>query len=392
MSDNFSIYIHFPFCERKCNYCSFYSLDNKPDLIPQWTEALCQELEFYEEQFQNKNLQTLYIGGGSPNLLPAESFEQLFSALKDFTDLNHLKEFTVEINPNNIKGRLLRTMRNNGVDRISIGAQSFFQDELNVLGRLHAPKQIKQAVVRVKNFNFPRISLDFIFGIPGQNLNTWRTTLEQAVNTGVEHLSLYNLSYEPGTPLTQKVKSGHKDALDEDLEWQMYKQAHEYLAQQGFEHYEISSWAKPGARSIHNQTYWNGTDYLGLGPAAHSYYSRTRRWNSADLQNYIDNLSQNRRPTFEKENIDDYKYRLEKLFLSLRTNQGINLSELSDLYLIPEKSIKTIVDKELGYRKNNLVVFSKNNLKLSLRGWFLSNSIIASLASKFDSYQKGDQP
>ncbi len=388
MSKNFSIYIHFPFCEKKCNYCNFYSLANRTELIPRWAEAVVRELELYRAEFRNKKLKSIYIGGGSPNLIPKDSFQKIIGAVKNFTDLSHLEEFTVEINPHNFSDQLLQTMRDNGVDRISLGGQSFFQSELEVLGRLHTPQQIQLAIDRIRSFNFPRISLDFIFGIPGQDLNTWETTLEQAVKTGVEHLSLYNLSYEPGTPLTQYLKKGKVEKLDEDLEWQMYKLAHNYLKNKGFEHYEISSWAKPEARSIHNQVYWKGTDYIGLGPAAHSYYRRTRRWNTANLQSYLDNLLQNQKPTFEEENIDKFKHRLERLFLSLRRKEGIKLSEISNLYLIPEKSIKTIVDKEMKYRENNLVVFTKNNLKLSLRGWFLSNSIIAGLSSKFDIYNK----
>jgi len=229
MSKNFSIYIHFPFCEKKCNYCNFYSLANRTELIPRWAEAVVRELELYRAEFRNKKLKSIYIGGGSPNLIPKDSFQKIIGAVKNFTDLSHLEEFTVEINPHNFSDQLLQTMRDNGVDRISLGGQSFFQSELEVLGRLHTPQQIQLAIDRIRSFNFPRISLDFIFGIPGQDLNTWETTLEQAVKTGVEHLSLYNLSYEPGTPLTQYLKKGKVEKLDEDLEWQMYKLAHNYL-------------------------------------------------------------------------------------------------------------------------------------------------------------------
>lgn len=361
-------------------------------MISDFIEALTMEIELYSRILTGSRVRTIYIGGGSPNLLPTGGFQKIISILNQYFHLDQLLEFTVELNPANINQDFIKILKDNYVNRISIGCQSYSSKELSILGRLHSVDQIQSTIETIKKHHFPMINLDFIFGIPSQSLASWKTNLEKAVDTGVTHLSLYNLTYEPQTPLTKDMEQGKYTKTDEELEWQMYEYAHAYLINNNFDHYEISNWAKPGNWSIHNQAYWEGRDYIGFGPAAHSYYSKTRRWNKSNLNQYINRLKQRKLPPIEKETIDLKKHRLEKLFLSLRTKKGIELKTISDLYNIQQDSVKSLFENKLNHFIDKFIIFDNNFLKLTLKGWFLSNSVISKISNLLDQYNNRRQP
>jgi len=361
-------------------------------LIPDFIEALTVEIELYSRKLVRSKVRTIYIGGGTPNLIPTGGFQKIISILNQYFHLDQLREFTVELNPANINQDFIKVLKDNYVNRISIGCQSYSNKELSILGRIHSVDQIQSTIDTIKKYHFHKINLDFIFGIPKQSLASWKKNLEKAVDTGVTHLSLYNLTYEPQTPLTKYLEQGKYMKPDEDLEWQMYEYAHDYLRENNFAHYEISNWAKPGNQSIHNQAYWEGNDYIGFGPAAHSYYSKTRRWNKSNLNQYINRLKENKLPPMAKESIDHNKHRLEKLFLSLRTDKGIELKTISELYNIQQDTVKSLLSKRLNHFINKFIIFDNNFLKLTLEGWFLSNSIISNISDLLDQYNNRSQP
>lgn len=387
MDNNLSIYIHFPFCAKKCTYCNFYSIEHNLELRSDWTTAITNEIQMYSNLLDQKNIKTVYIGGGSPNLLPCDSFVQIVEQLNQYINFDKLDEFTIEINPSNVNDKLLTKFRAEGVDRISMGCQSYSAKELSILGRVHSPGQIDDTLARLKKIGFPKINLDFIYGIPQQSFTAWQNNLTKTIETGVQHLSLYNLTLEPGTPLKNMIDKGRYLQTDEDLEWQMYKRAHDYLQTKGFEHYEISNWAQPGYQALHNQIYWDGGSYIGFGPAAHSYYDNFRRWNKPDLTSYLNNLKNECLPPLKREAIDGQKYRLERLFLSLRTESGIKLKDLADLYNIPENTLAKLLKNKLSDYIEKLIIFNRDFIKLSVKGWFLSDSLIVAISRILDNYK-----
>lgn len=387
MNNNLSIYIHFPFCAQKCNYCNFYSIDDKLNLIPDWTAALLKEIDIYSNLIKNSVVRTIYFGGGSPNLLPQDDFQKIIDEIQKHLSISALEEFTFELNPSDVAPEFLNQLKQGGVDRISMGAQSFSSKELAILGRSHTPEQIYHTLDLIKQANFTKINLDLIFGIPEQSLDNWLNYLENILALEVNHLSLYNLTYEPGTTLTRMVEDKKYDKLDENLEWQMYAFAHNFLENNGFNHYEISNWAKPEYKSIHNQVYWKGGAYLGLGPGAHSYYNKIRRWNKKDLVGYINKLQKDQKPPLQQEDIDQKKNQIERLFLTLRTKSGMKYNELAKLYNFPQKSAKAILTKELSqYIDDELIILYKNHFKLTLKGWFVSNSLVIKISDILDKY------
>lgn len=351
-------YIHIPFCKSKCHYCSFVSFDSI-ELKREYLDALKKQIA---EEYKNEELNTLYFGGGTPSLLAVDEFAELISLFK----LEDNAEITVEVNPDSVDFEYLTGLKNLGVNRLSIGAQTFDDDILKSIGRRHNSAQIKTAVDCAQKAGFENISLDFIYGLPNQALKDFVSDLEQAVKLGVQHISLYGLKIDEGCYF---YKNQPENIADSDMQADMYLKAIEVLTQNGFEHYEISNFSKNGFESKHNLNYWEGDTYYGFGCAASGYENNIRYTNESELKKYIQNPL---KKEFEQK-ISEQERLEEAVFLGLRKITGINIEEINQKFKIDfnQKYVK-ILDK---YKE--FFTATKNGIALNQNGILVSNNILS---------------
>jgi oxygen-independent coproporphyrinogen-3 oxidase len=318
------LYIHFPFCLRKCRYCDFFSITSLV-LIPAWLEALGREVLFYKDRFGH--FDTLYLGGGTPSLLEGQQLAALLESLRRNFRFSADTEITLEANPDDITAEKLQIYRDLDVNRLSLGAQSFDEAELRFLGRRHTARQAEAAIEMIRAAGFANLGLDLIYGLPGQTEGTWFRTLKKAVSFRPEHLSCYQLTLEPGTPLGEKQARGEIKPLGEEAEVALFLATSQFLEERGYRHYEISNFARGEAYcSRHNRKYWRHAPYLGLGPAAHSFDGRGRWWNCRSLAEYCRRLAEGQAPVAGRETLTGEQLRLEALSLGLRTREGVDLA------------------------------------------------------------------
>jgi len=379
---NLSLYIHVPFCRRKCRYCAFYSEDRGLERIDSWANALQQEIRLYRDSLAGyANLRTLYIGGGSPNLLRTIHFRSIYETLSKYITLDDLQEFTVEINPGETSVELLQNLVDIGVTRISVGCQSLDDRELRFLGRIHDAEQCRQTLQQLHELPLQAISADLIYGIPGQKLAAWEKSLREIADLPMQHLSLYALSYEKGTALERQLRERQIAAMQEDREWEFYARAHAVLNELGFEHYEISNWARPGFRSRHNSAYWEGRDYLGLGPSAHSHIRGERWWNVSEVDRYLQQLADRQLPVDKREKLNAANRLDESILLRLRTDGGLSKTRFEE---ITQRSFADFLDAiraRFGEGFFHDYAYIRNDsLQLTLKGWFVSDYLISRLA------------
>ena len=325
------LYIHIPFCKRKCVYCDFYSLGARNAPWQEFVAALLREFARRRGEFNGARedvFTTIYIGGGTPSLLPPEQWERLMEGLRGMIDFAQVREFTVEVNPDDVTGELVARLKRSGVNRVSMGIQSFSDEELRRVGRRHTAAQALQAYALLREIG--NVSIDLMFGLPGQTQESWRHTLEQALALEPEHISAYTLMWEEGTALSVMRGQGRVEEMPEEQNVQMYKLLTDSLMRAGYEHYEISNYARPGFHSRHNTSYWLGTPYLGLGPGAHSYDGeRTRRANTADLRGYLEHYGgEGAGEFYQEERLSDEELREELIMTGLRMAAGIDLEQL----------------------------------------------------------------
>jgi oxygen-independent coproporphyrinogen-3 oxidase len=321
-SSNAGLYVHIPFCQRKCPYCAFYSVPlagRSPDRL---VDALLKEIDFYEI---TEPPETIYIGGGSPTCLPEETLIRLVYSLKQrFGDV---EEFTVEGNPAQVSRSLFERLLTGGVNRLSIGAQSFDVDELKQLNRIHSPEQIREAVGAAQAAGLGNIGLDLIFGLPGSDLSAWQQTLDTTMRLGVQHISAYSLTLERDTPFERAVRQGDLTMIDEATERTMYELARLQFTAAGFEQYEISNFARPGFECRHNMHYWKNWPVIGIGPAAAGWYRNRRTMNVHDVDIYIDAIENSRFAHLEVQTPLPEQIASETAVLNLRMLAGIDLVE-----------------------------------------------------------------
>lgn len=336
---NASIYIHIPFCKSRCVYCGFYS-STLSELRDVYVDALCHELTLRKDYLPtDATIQTLYIGGGTPSQLTEGQLSRLLSNI--YNNVGKPQEVTVECNPDDVTDAYARHLRSCGVNRVSMGAQTFDDNRLQFLGRRHNAGQVADAIQSLRKAGFENISIDLMFGFPGQTLEEWTSDIRQAVALRPEHISAYSLMYEEGTLLHSMLERGQVKEIDEELSRKMYETLCDMLQDTGYEHYEISNFARvaektqtgtaacEGYRSHHNSGYWNGTPYLGLGAAAHSFDCKSRQWNVSDVRQYIDSIQQDVIPC-EREVLDEATRYNDLIVTALRTCDGIRLSNLAE--------------------------------------------------------------
>lgn len=320
------IYIHIPFCKSKCAYCDFYSVVDR-GMAGELVAAVAREAAMRREELDGDAVKTLYIGGGTPSQLSQEHIGKIVEAIGENYDFNLLQEFTIEVNPDDVTSGYIAGLASTGVNRVSMGAQSFVDAELAAIGRRHDAEGAVRAIEAIREAGISNLSIDLIYGLPGQTLPSWRKSLETACGLKPEHISCYCLSYEPGTKLHYMRDKGIIKECDEDDCVAMFKAALEVLGGNGYEHYEISNFCKPGMYSAHNLGYWNGAKYLGLGPGAHSYDGASRSANVANLSRYI-RLISNGAPACERETLSAGERYDEHVMLGLRTRWGVSVSEI----------------------------------------------------------------
>lgn len=319
------LYIHIPFCHEICPYCSFYK--HKPDVTShrKFTQALLKELEWQKDKVDLSKIETIYLGGGTPSLLSPTIFRNFMEGLAHRIPFSAQKEITLEANPSTFDLKKARLFKEMGITRVSLGVQSFVPEELKVLGRDHTKEAAIQSFNDLREAEIPSVNIDLMFSTPKQTSASWETSLRQAVTLSPDHISCYNLTYEEDTEYFQKFLDG--DYTDEaETNESHFSLADTLLTEAGFDHYETSNYAKDGQKSLHNQGYWNGSEYLGIGPSAVSCLNRERTKNVPDTALYMQRVSQLGNAVHEHETLDDEAWRLERLALELRTTSGCSLT------------------------------------------------------------------
>ena len=368
------IYIHIPFCRSRCTYCGFYSTTGL-DLRQRYVDAVCRELSI-----RGTEASTIYLGGGTPSQLTIQQLRQIFEALYIYNKVEKDTEVTIEVNPDDITEEYAKALTTLPVNRISIGIQTFDDQRLRFLRRRHTSDQAVNALKTLRHVGFQNISIDLMYGFPDETLDEWMSDLSQAIALNVEHISTYCLMIEEDTPLYQQFQQGHIVEPDEELERQMYEVLIDQLQTAGYEHYEISNFARTGYRSRHNSSYWTGIPYIGIGAAAHSYDLKSRSWNVADIHQYIEGMERGER-IYEEELLDDDTRYNDTITVSLRTKEGINLSQLTKEYhdyLI--KNARRYIDdgllelKDVGDSSSHTP-----HLRLTRRGLFVSDMVMSDL-------------
>ena len=365
------LYVHIPLCLAKCGYCNFYSIA-APELAPRFAPAIIGEMAFYKNAF--RNFDTVYFGGGTPSVLPASSIDEILNAAHKMFDIDRHAEITLEANPGDLSLEYLRSLYSMGINRLNIGVQSFDDAILKFLGRRHTSKEALSSFDKACRAGFDNIGIDLIYAVHGQDIQLWQWTLKTAASLMPEHLSCYQLTVEPGTPLYLHYRQENIREPDEDESLTFFTTTSLVLEQHGYDHYEVSNFSlSPSRRSRHNMKYWEHVPYLGLGPSAHSFSGKKRWWNIANAREYITEIVRSRTVVSQSEELSTEQLALEALFLGLRTKDGIDPAIYKAKYgtvLLNEK--RKPIDELM---KNNLLEIKEGRLRPTLAGMAVADSL-----------------
>lgn len=369
------IYIHVPFCRKKCSYCDFYSVgEGKMD--SHFADWLLKELKLRNNYISDRTIKTIYFGGGTPSLLPASDIQRIISGLAEYYSIDPHAEVTIEVNPDDITLKLAEEYQNIGINRVSIGVQSFNDNELVFLGRRHDVGKAVEAIRIFRKVGIANISIDLIYGLPNSTLKSWEHSLNVAFGLDIQHLSCYHLTYEDGTPLTRKSNKGTVKPLDEDESKTQFDLLREMANTNGFIHYEISNLSKPTYISKHNSGYWLGEEYLGLGPSAHSYNKMMRWWNPRSISEWEKSISEGIQ-ALNKEDIDEITRFNELLITRLRTMWGVNLKDVANDF---NKEINIhLRNKMHPFILSGKIVMENDKIFIPPQHYFISDSIVTEL-------------
>ncbi len=374
-----ALYIHIPFCEQRCLYCDFYTVAGVEERIPDYVQALQQEIRLRagENFWQRQKFETIFFGGGTPSLLSPPQLAEILEACFNSFNFAPTLEITLEANPGTLHNEQLARYRTAGINRLSFGVQSFDEKELQLLDRIHSPEQARAAVLAARYAGFANVNVDLIFALPEQTRKRWRENLKQAVELEPNHISAYNLTIEAGTPLDFAIRKGKISPLTEEEERAMYDFTMKFLAQHGYHQYEISNFAQSGYEARHNIKYWDGSAYLGLGASAHSYDGKRRFWNVPNLRKYLELLAGGTLAGESGEDLTTQQKRFEFAFLGLRQTRGIDLQEFEHKFHVPFELAFNGIVHEL--EQEGLLVREYEFLRLSREGLFLCDEICACL-------------
>lgn len=369
------IYIHIPFCRHKCNYCNFYSLASTRNMeqIPQ---SILLELQQRKNYLSGEKVETIYFGGGTPSMIETSDIEHILKAIYRNFSVDKEVEITLEANPDDLTSHKLLALKTAGVNRLSIGIQSFRQQDLDFLSRTHTSSQVTQCITDAQQAGFNNISIDFIYGIPTLTNEGWIQNLEKAFSLGIPHISAYSLTVEDKTPLEVMIRKGKMKAVDENLSLSHYHILSEMMLQHGYEHYEVSNFCRPGEYSRHNTAYWQGKHYLGLGPSAHSYNGSSRSWNVANLLKYIETADAGMVAS-ETEELSVLTQLNEYIMTSLRTIWGCNLVQVRQRF--GAAIAENLLVDALSFIENKQMVYRDGKLILTPEGRLFADGISAEL-------------
>ena len=369
------IYIHIPFCKKLCSYCDFYHLTDLTN-SRLFIDAVVREAEMRKGYLSNDKVSTVYFGGGTPSILPPDDLKEIYSAIRSSYDICDNSEVTIEVNPDDVTNELLSAYRNIGINRISIGIQSWRNDDLRLLNRRHNASQAALSIEEAIKAGFGNISVDLIYGIPGMTLKDWSSNIEITLGFDIKHLSAYHLTFEKGTALSRMKEKGLVSEVDEEESNSQFHLLLERTQAAGLIQYEISNFGKKDFFSIHNSNYWKQVNYIGLGPSAHSFNGYSRQWNTRDLKTYFDGIFSGNL-SYEREELDTKTRFNEYIMTSLRTMWGIDLDYVEKTF---DKEgydyLTNLAGKFINY---GLMNQDKNTLVLTNQGKMISDNIISEL-------------
>ncbi|MGA7161341.1 MAG: radical SAM family heme chaperone HemW [Bacteroidota bacterium] len=376
-----SLYLHIPYCEKKCVYCDFYSIENM-NSMEQFLAALEGEIAMYSEQYSpRESFETIFFGGGTPSLLSPPTLERILNTLHSHYRIDSGAEITVETNPGTVDVEKLRGYRSIGVNRLSIGIQSFHEDELKFLSRIHTAGEANACVENAYRAGFENVSVDLIFSLPTQTLERWKENIRLAVALQPKHLSAYSLIVEEHTPLFTMVQNGTVKPIPEENDTRMYETTIAAMAEYGFTQYEVSNFAKPGYECRHNKNYWNHSNYLSFGPSAHSFWKENltggrRWWNARSIAHYCEAIGKKSLPIAGSETVDKEKMFSEAVFLGLRSGE-LSVTTLQQLYGVDMLSsrgerLKMLSDEQLLH-------INDRHITLTRKGFMVCDAIAESL-------------
>ncbi len=367
-----ALYIHIPFCARKCSYCDFNSFVSESKTIDLYLHAIEKELCSLKDKYVFK---TVFIGGGTPSVLTETQLEKLLSAIIRYIPISEVQEYTVEANPGTLTEDKVRVLKECLVNRISLGVQSFQDKQLKFLGRIHSGADAKNTFALLRKTGFKNINIDLIFGCPEQSRDDWKSDLETAIGLCPEHISAYALTYEEGTLLTKDLRNGVINKLDELVELEMYKTTIDYLTHNGYNHYEISNFAKYGRECLHNLVYWNNMSYIGVGAGAYSFINGVRTSNEKDVIKYVNKVNNGENIKSFDEHLPQDQFASETVVMALRLRQGISNADFYKRFGI---KIEDQFGEQINrLRGDGLIAYDNEMLKLTEKGLFIADTVMA---------------
>ena len=369
------IYIHIPFCKKRCIYCDFFST-TQSEKKPAYVQALCKELEIRKDYLGGEIIETIYLGGGTPSQLSQEELVQIFSYIYKVYQVKEDAEITLEANPDDLTTEYINMLRQLPINRISMGIQTFQEETLQLLHRRHTAQQAVEAFQRCREAGFRNISIDLMYGLPGETLEAWKADLQQAIRLHPEHISAYHLIYEEGTALRRLKEQQQVEEADEDLSVSLFSTLIDELTQAGYQHYEISNFCLSDLHSRHNSSYWTGKKYLGCGPSAHSFNGTSRQWNVASLNKYIEAIEQGK-PDYEIEELDLYTRYNDFVLTSIRTCWGMSLTDLRSTF--GDTIYHYCLRMAKPHIREGVLEICEDVLKLTRKGIFVSDGIMSDL-------------
>ena len=370
------IYLHIPFCKQKCSYCNFHfstSLGLKDEML----SAIKKEIQLRRNELENKSLKSLYFGGGTPSVLSVDEIKSLIDEIQKYFSFNNNIEITLESNPDDLNKNFLKELSQTEINRLSIGTQSFFDEDLKLMNRAHNASEAESSIKMAQDFGLENISIDLIYGSPTSNFEIWKENLNKTIELQVPHVSSYALTVEPKTALEKWIENGKVSSPEEGEQNQEFYYMKDFLKDNGFDHYEISNFGKPNFHSRHNSAYWKSEPYLGIGPSAHSYNgSLERSWNIANNPIYIKNLNQNILPK-ETEILSEKDRFNEMMMIGLRTIWGVDLDKINQNF---SSEIIDYLNQEIKSKlESGILIIENNYLKIPEKHWFLADGIASDL-------------
>lgn len=371
-----SAYLHIPFCEHICYYCDFNKVFLRGQPVDDYLGAMEQEITMTLGRFQSDQIETIFVGGGTPTALNENQLDRLCGIIKDNLPISEQVEFTFEANPGDLSIEKLRILKDAGVNRISLGVQTFNDHLLKQIGRVHRANDVYRSISNIKKIGFENISIDLIFSLPGQTISDFKHTLQQAFSLEIPHYSGYSLIIEPKTVFYNLMAKGKLVTPGEDLEAEMYELLMEEMELHGFHQYEISNFSRPGFESRHNLTYWNNEEYFGFGAGAHSYVQGFRRANAGPLKKYMDMLMDGKLPVLEEHKVSKAEQMEEEMFLGLRKTDGVSVAIFTRKFGVDPTRL--FHDEMVNLIQRGWLKVNKENIYLTKQGRLLGNEVFQS--------------